>query len=161
MEYSKAKYCINGHLISDDLEISANTDNVCRLCGVRCISECPSCNAPIYGYALSASIACYKAELPAFCQHCGSPYPWTQSLIESYDGILALIEQVSPELSGKLKESFPDITTHTPKTELASIYLENALQRLSGFSRTLLIEWIQNHAVSIIPKLLSHIIPGN
>ena len=49
--YDTAQVCINGHLICTSIEtLPDDTQNYCSECGVKTITDCPSCHAKLRGY---------------------------------------------------------------------------------------------------------------
>lgn len=181
--YENAQICKNGHIRNTCTQSHPEqNEKRCSLCGEEVISCCPSCQAPIRG-GLFKQTPTYRysnrydpfaeihtahkictgskterikqdVSLPAFCNQCGSPYPWTKTRLEAFQQIVDSLDDVSPELKKRLKNSFPDIICETPKTELAAIIVENVLKQSTGFAAAALKEWIKNYAVTLITLLL-------
>lgn len=171
-----------GHLRNSDSEgHSAKNEKSCSICGSHVISACPVCKAPLRGayyarkpmYGSShydlwsgtsskAPIVGYtdhripsNVTIPAYCHNCGEPYPWTVARLQAFENIVDSLDDISPELKIKLKEFFPDIITQTPRSELAVIFLEKALQAAGPFTHSLLKEWIESYAITLCVTLLN------
>ena len=181
--YENAQICKNGHIRNICSQSHPEQNEIrCSLCGEEVISCCPSCKSPIRG-GLFKQTPTYRysnhydpfAEhhtahkiytgtrteqmkhdvlLPAFCNQCGSPYPWTETRLEAFQQIVDSLDDISPELKERLKNSFPDIVCETPKTELAAIVVDSVLKQSKGFAAAALKEWIKNYAVTLMTLLL-------
>ena len=96
----------------------------------------------------------HEVLVPAFCHQCGSPYPWTETRLKAFQQIVDSLDDISPELKERLKNSFPDIVCETPKTELAAIVVDSVLKQSKVFAAAALKEWIKNYAVTLMTLLL-------
>ena len=71
--------CLSGHQITSmaDSHPEHKRKN-CPKCGASTITQCPACKANIPGYHhIPSVIRIGSTKVPAFCQECGKPYPWT------------------------------------------------------------------------------------
>lgn len=164
--YKTAQICLNGHITNQSCEdFDVKNSSNCTLCGAKTITYCTSCKTPIRGNLCSTSFdrlsnqnctSCIEEilEEPAFCHNCGKPYPWTKEKIKSFQKIIDSLDNVSPELKKELKKAFPDIMCETPRTEWTAILLDQMLKQTAGLSADALKEWIKNHGVFIITRLL-------
>ncbi len=71
--------CLNGHLITDLLNIMADGKKFCDSCGEKTISECLHCKTPIKGarVSLSGRVISGIIHVPPYCENCGEEFPWT------------------------------------------------------------------------------------
>lgn len=181
--FEHAQICKNGHIRNSCSQSHPEqNEKHCSLCGEEVISCCVYCKVPIRGglfkqtptYRYSnhydpfaevqtAHKICTgtKSEqikrtvaLPAFCHECGKPYPWTETRLEAFQQIVDSLDNISPELKLRLRNSFPDIVCETPKTEFAAIVVDTVLKQSTGFAATALKEWIKNYAVTLMTLLL-------
>ncbi|HJE44451.1 DUF2321 domain-containing protein [Lactobacillus sp. PFC-70] len=118
--------CLNGHQKSKKVRWGLNVTGYCEKCGAELISTCPKCGDPIPGdYDPSGNGVLVlspgsKIPVPRYCHHCGKPYPWTKSAIDSAQELIDLSDTLSNEEKESFKKSIPDILVDTPKTKLAS-----------------------------------------
>lgn len=132
MNYYPAFICENGHAISTASHLCP--DRHCSKCGARIISKCPICDNTIKGRADNGdpNAMIFKYTVPAYCRHCGKPYPWTAAAIESASVMIAESE-LSTNEQQKLISVLPDIVTETPRTQLASSRIKRAMACGDGF----------------------------
>ena len=144
--YQKAAICKNGHLKKYTLEPSASCDlQYCDICGAEIITTCPSCGTYIRGkYYVSgvADLTTYNF-VPAYCYHCGLPFPWTQSALDAIEMALDDDDALNSDEKTQVLAALPDIMHETPKTLPAS----NRLKRILGKT--------QSTAADIIVKTLT------
>lgn len=76
-----ALICLNGHILTDCLEISSNKNaKFCDKCSEKLISQCPECQANIPG-GYPGTIG-FTPILPNGCLQCGTKFPWTKEILE-------------------------------------------------------------------------------
>ncbi|MHA9740729.1 DUF2321 domain-containing protein [Robinsoniella peoriensis] len=119
MSYYGATICLNGHVIS---KRKANFQKYCLKCGKETYSNCLRCNAPINGLieikgAVVAGDRFY--ERPFYCYECGSPYPWTEKILNDAVELLSLDDNLEPSIKELIKSAIPDLIVDTPSTPLA------------------------------------------
>ncbi len=80
--YDVMQVCLNGHKITDHFNSSPeNRKDFCGTCGKSTIHKCRHCNADIRGFHyIDGAIVISSSEtpIPAHCDSCGKPYPWTK-----------------------------------------------------------------------------------
>lgn len=129
--YKTAKICLNGHLISSNIENHSADYPFCTSCGSKTITICQNCQAPIHGYYhIKGVVSFEEPTVPAFCHNCGEPYPWTKTFLETAEGMVDMFDELSPEQKLQLKETFPDLIVETPKSKLAAL---QASKLINGF----------------------------
>lgn len=183
LSYRVALICKYGHLISGDSSMLPDSSiKHCPQCGQDCISSCPSCGAPIHGdeyirkpayrscrsgniwddsgISYSFAPADYKESwvcgcmVPAYCYSCGSPYPWTEILLNEAEQIVDLADELSLEQKETLKECFPDLLSETPKTPRASLIAAKLIHATSSLAQTALQNLLADHMTAFVLSLL-------
>lgn len=142
--------CLNGHQYSSTLDWGQSGSGFCETCGAELISSCTNCNYPIAGNFdgsgdswMDLTWISRQVPIPSYCNHCGHPYPWTQSTIESAQELIEMsdLEQSDKD---KFKETIPDILTDTPKTKVAAqkfnIYVKIVGSSLGSALRDVLVD---------------------
>lgn len=132
-EYTIAQICLNGHIITEDISDPELLENYCSLCGESTITKCNKCNAPIRGdYYVGGRIAISNCTVPKYCYHCGIPYPWTQTAIDSATALVEEMETFESTEKETLKSLIPNIIFESTKTELSAIHIANFLQKATA-----------------------------
>lgn len=141
--YDTALICMNGHKINGKYhDLPQLNSNFCKKCGAKTINSCSYCRSEICGYYRGGPFAA-NYRVPAYCQNCGKPYPWTE---EKLKALKETIDQ--SEISDKEKEEFsknlPDIISETPRTQTASLKIKNIGAKVGkeiwGVAREILID---------------------
>ncbi len=175
--FQTASICLNGHIrnTATEEEIVKN-ENYCTLCGSKTISRCLICNNPIRGnYCYNEPIYEYTydpfyenseelltghnkicintpAEAPAFCYHCGSPYPWTKTLLKAGEDIVDLLDELSDTQKQQLKNTFPDLISENPRSQISALIAAKLTNALEDTGKYFLITWFENN---ILPQLFT------
>ncbi len=181
--HHQALICECGHLVTGNLSALADRLPLyCSQCGQPCISSCPSCGAPIHGdcykrqpvYAPSCSSSLLGGSgvyytrtpkdfsdvfvsgcvVPAYCYNCGSPYPWTDTLLREAEGIVDLMDELTEEQKSALKECFPSLISDMPTTPRNSLIAAKLLQSASSISKTALQNLLADHLTALVLSLL-------
>ena len=126
-----AQVCVNGHPTTDSLENSPElAAKFCASCGAATIRACPNCNAPIRGYYYVPGVISLRTyEPPRYCHNCGKSFPWTAQAIKTAEELTDEIEALDANEKAALKSAITDLTTDTPKTELASVRYRKLLAK--------------------------------
>lgn len=134
--YQTAQICLNGHQITGNFHGNPEfRQDFCDQCGDKTITACPHCEKAIRGYYEPGSsggvifVAVPRFDTPSFCYGCGTAFPWTQRKIEAAQELADEIDELSPEEKEKLKDSIPDLTRDTTKTELASVRFKKLIAK--------------------------------
>lgn len=122
--------CLNGHAREDE-EIY-DKPLFCEDCGAQFIQKCPNCDEFIHYHDPDGIISIAYA--PSFCKHCGKPYPWTQTALDTAKEYIEEDEQLSNDEKTKMIEVLPDIIAETPKTNLAALRVKKALKAAGKFT---------------------------
>lgn len=127
--YDRMQVCLNGHRVTSAAEdFPQFRKDFCSECGVKTITSCPECNAPIPGH-LRGSMSFHEPPVPNNCHACGTAYPWRQ------DALAAAIEaaQLELDVTDALEASalVKVISTDNPRTEIAALKLRRLLSKMS------------------------------
>lgn len=92
-----ALICMNGHLINDSsLTTPECNTKFCRQCGAANIDKCPHCGSSIRGHIhYYGVLSSDKFDVPAHCQACGKPYPWTEEKIKVLEETINLMDELT------------------------------------------------------------------
>jgi hypothetical protein len=136
--------CLNGHVITSYVHSEwTNLQPFCSKCGAKTIIECPHCQAEQRGFNENV-MRPDRAEPDSFCYNCGQPYPWTQSRLDAASLLIEENETLSPAEKLQLNSSLLDITSDTPKTEVAITRIKRLLPKagtaLAGTVRRLFVD---------------------
>ena len=63
----------------------------------------------------------------AYCYECSRAYPWTQARIKAASELVELSEGLTADEKRELNDSFKDITTENPRTEVAATRIKRTL----------------------------------
>lgn len=118
MQYHGATICLNGHILS---KYEANFQKYCSKCGTETYSNCTNCQSPIKGLREieGAFIGNRPYNLHYYCDSCGSPYPWTQKILNNAVELLSLDEDLDDVSKELIKNAIPELLVNTPTTPLA------------------------------------------
>jgi hypothetical protein len=94
-------------------EENPDSRNFCRKCGASTIRSCQHCQAPLESKLL-------MLDRPAYCGTCGKPFPWTETALTAATEFTDELQELSVHDRTALKATFVDLTSDTPKTELAA-----------------------------------------
>ena len=129
-----AHICKNGHV-----RVSAeylHGKAFCEECGAEMLERCPNCHTLIkewdFGPIVYLGVPTY--DRPAYCKHCGNPYPWTVSALETAKELIAEEESLEEIQRDKMLESLPDIISETPKTQIAVVRFKKVLAKVGSFA---------------------------
>ncbi|CDR51752.1 DUF2321 domain-containing protein [Staphylococcus schweitzeri] len=115
--YEWATICLNGHVASSS---EANYVKFCKECGKSTVSQCNNCGIAIQGnYYVPEIIGIFKYDLPYYCHNCGSPYPWTKTLLDNAVELVSLDDELPEEHKKIIKNAIPDLIIESPTTPLA------------------------------------------
>ena len=135
MPYDVALICKNGHVINSYYHGSPeNNSFFCSKCGAPTISQCPHCQKEIRGHSTDEFSYLAKYHVPAYCQYCGNPYPWTESALQNAELLISEEEELSDSLKDSVINSLPDIITETPGTNLAIVRVKKCLSSAGKFT---------------------------
>jgi len=153
--YDTAQVCMNGHLITPYCESDpSEMKNFCPKCGSKTITQCLKCNTEILGKRHYPGVIGTRPKKPAdYCHSCGNPYPWTEKAMEAVKELID-ISHVSDEEKESLKNDLGDLSTDTPRTNLAATKMANFLEglgnELKSATRDLIVDIASETAKKII-----------
>ena len=134
--YDTSQICLNGHLINKRFISSPQQNqNFCKDCGRQTITNCQFCQTSINGHYHIPGTFLFKNEfqIPKFCQHCGMPYPWTESALKAAQNFADQLENLTREEREVLKQSIDDLVTNTPNVEAAAWRFKNLVAKSGVF----------------------------
>lgn len=154
MAYNGATICLNGHVVS---KYQANYQKHCSKCGKEIYSYCLNCNAPIRGLVKiqGAVVLGDRPYLkPYYCYECGSPYPWTQKILDNSVELLSLDDDLDDQSKELIKTAIPELLVETPTTPVATAKykkgMSHAGQIVKDAMRQLLVDVISETARNIL-----------
>lgn len=129
--YDVAQICENGHVINSMAHGSPSRyQDYCDKCGAPTIIECPSCQTAIRGfYSIPGVFLASKYVAPAFCYHCGKPFPWTSARLRAAEDLADELDSLTPDDRVSLKKSLPDLVRETPKTRVAETRFKKIMRK--------------------------------
>lgn len=130
--YRTAQICKNGHVITSNISYSEFLSDFCPDCGAKTISTCLDCKTPIRGKydILGVSNFSSSYEPPAYCYHCGKPFPWTESKLNAIADLLDMQNQLTEEEKKRFISCLPIIFTETSQSEVTAFKLRALFKKL-------------------------------
>lgn len=144
MSYQSATICESGHILS---KTTANISKYCPKCGKVTYSVCPICKTPIRGYYYQNKYDFALPEhyeLPYYCHACGSPYPWTETILRNAVELLALDSDLDDNSKELIKNAIPNLIVDTPDTPLAIAQYKSETSKAGEITRNCLTQLLIN-----------------
>ena len=137
--YERGYVCLNGHWVNRFGDSSPEGNfQADPACGSGVISACPECAHKILGHRRARPSDAFAVldlssapRVPAFCHHCGEPYPWTAAYQEAYRELMALSPLTDAERADAQKD-LDALVSETPKTPVAIARTKRVLTRLGA-----------------------------
>lgn len=146
----KQLVCLNGHQISVETDMDAEIDEYCEKCGAKVTDECSNCHTKINGYLyMSGVIETPHVSVPNYCLHCGKPYPWTETAIDSLEELINLT-QLDIQRQNDLKESIPDLIGDTPKATLAAYKWKKFGQPILSVAKDIFVDIVSEATLKLL-----------
>ena len=146
--YRTAQICKNGHVITSNTNYTAHLSNFCPECKAETISSCQKCNTPIRGkYDVPGVMSISSYTPPKYCHHCGHPFPWTESTLNSISELLDMQDQLTEDEKQHFMSYLPIIFNETPQSEVTALKLRLLFNKLPSE--------IGNLAKSVITDVVS------
>lgn len=139
--YKTGQVCLNGHIITGNIQQKERCSKFCVQCGAETITCCQSCNENIRGNFTYEHVSGEKMNLPLYCHNCGEPYPWTVDALESARILIDEESELSKEEKENLKKSLPDLLSETPRTSLAVSRVKRAMMSVGGVLKDALVQF--------------------
>ncbi len=144
---------MNGHKVNSySKTLPKYNSKFCTACGAAAIDSCQQCRGPIRGGSLGRVVGGFK--VPAYCQHCGKPFPWTENA-------LAAAKEYADELDlnaddkETLKSSIDDLTSDTARTPLAASRFRKFMAKITPEAGKALLQIVVSVATEAAKKKLS------
>jgi hypothetical protein len=145
--YDIAEICQNGHVTNELTQTYPEFSKpFCDTCGARTTTSCNRCCQCIRGRMLD-SLNVSELPVPAFCQYCGAPFPWTVSKL---DAAHELIDELGLDIPEKtlLTESIEELVRNTPKAQAAAV----RFQRLTENAKPLVMEGLRQVLYNVLSE---------
>ena len=152
-----ALICVNGHVINDR-SASQHEHNTprCDKCGAETITECAKCKTKIRGYYHVPGVVSLMGPgpAPAFCPHCGTGYPWTESRLSAARELVRELDKLNENERGILSRSLDDLVRDTPNTAVTALRFKQLVAKAGRDAteglKTILIEVLAESAKKLI-----------
>jgi hypothetical protein len=133
--YDVAQICMNGHVINDSTqEYPHRNRKHCHKCGKPTITACPDCGFDIRGeYIMREPFIRTEAfPAPAFCENCGTPYPWTKLALDAARELTDQMPNLTDTEKAEVKADLDDLVVDSPRTKLAASRVKRLLAKAGG-----------------------------
>jgi hypothetical protein len=123
--YGVAQICREGHIANPAMHANPSRNKAhCTTCGAETISTCQSCTKPIRGAYCSVRYGAVQVnplvKAPAFCEHCGAPFPWTESRLDAANDLADQLGLDIPERT-LLEKSIEELVRDTPRAPAEAV----------------------------------------
>ena len=146
--------CENGDAMISTQPLT--TPLFCGKCGAKMLSKCPSCGKSIKEWHRPDDFISQKPKYARdnYCPGCGKPYPWTQTALDTAKDLVLELEKLDVLQRQKLAESFPDMITETPKTQIAVVRVRKAMLSVGKFTADSIRQFIIDFGCELAKKQL-------
>ena len=69
---------------------------------------------------------------PSFCDRCGRPYPWTESVLQAANELAEEFEDLTPDEREILKSSIHDLIAQNPHQSVAEIRIKKLGKKIGA-----------------------------
>ena len=159
--YGVIQICRNGHILTDRADTHELKQKFCSTCGSPIISQCEHCHVDIKGRArymsqLPSGFGYYNGDVsrPAYCIHCGRPYPWTELAKETIREIIRFSDALSEAEKEDFQRIIPDLIVETPRTQVAIFKLKNYLVKAGKEVGKMIKDILTDVAADVIKKTI-------
>lgn len=152
--YETSIICTAGHFISSGGNIQAN--KFCRDCGAPTINACQNCNTPIRGrYVMDGVLDLTNySYVPSYCHECGTPYPWTEKLLEKTRKLIFLDDVLTEQEKLDLFDSAKNIMIESESTSVDVSIFKRLSNKASDFLKDAMYKFAVDVASETAKKLL-------
>ena len=130
----------------------------CPKCGLATFTKCPECNSNVRGdyYTPDAFLVVVGSSswtLDSFCCNCGQPFPWTEQKIAAAQ---ELVNELGLDEADRqsLEQAIPDLSSDSPKTELAVSRYSRIRSKVTGVAASALDKAVGAIATAAAKQLL-------
>jgi len=126
--YDVAQICLNGHVTNSSIrDFPHHNQEYCNICGTKTVTACQGCQKKIRG-RLRGVLTIEPMSAPAFCQHCGKPFPWTEARIEAARD---LADQLGLDVPDRtlLEKSIDELLRDSPRAPAEAVRFRTILCR--------------------------------
>lgn len=130
--YDVAQICREGHITNGAVNANPSRSKAhCDKCGAETISNCPRCGTPIRGSYCYQRLGVPQVnglvKSPAFCEHCGNAFPWTESRIEAGRDLADQLGLDIPERA-LLYKSIEELVRDTPRAPAEAVRFKGIVE---------------------------------
>lgn len=152
MNYYNSTICLNGHIVDKRM---ANAQKYCSTCGKETYSLCSNCQQSIRGIIkLDGVIGSPSYNKPYYCHACGTPYPWTQKLLDNAVELVSLDDELDNTSKELIKSAIPDLLVETPTTPIAAAKYKKGMSNAGQIVKDSMRQFLLDVACEIAKKLL-------
>jgi hypothetical protein len=154
--YDIAQICPNGHVANSSVRLFPQfNQSHCDKCGEKTSTECPKCKTPIRGgYHAPGVLLISEYTAPAFCQHCGCAFPWTERTIQSAIELAVESGGLSQPDQEQFTQSVHEIAHDTPKAKLAGSRLARLLGKMTKTTADAVRDMLVDIASEAVKKVI-------
>ena len=115
----------------------------CTVCGMPTLDSCQRCQT---------KITC--GPRPGYCRQCGKAFPWTETTLKAAREYTDELD-ISSDDNDTLKATFGELTTDTPRTQLAAHRFMKLMSKIGPTAGDVLTKIIVNVATEAAKKAMS------
>lgn len=141
-----ATVCAKGHVID---KFRADAAKACPYCGSQTFSRCGECGSPLPD---GAGFPKYKPDF--YCRECGTPYPWTDFLLDNAVELLALDDGLDADSKELIKSAIPDLIADSPATPVAASKYRKGLALAGDFLKNALFNLLNDALTEQAKRLI-------
>jgi hypothetical protein len=124
-----AQVCQNGHVVTTRYnDYPEFRQDYCDACGTTTTTTCPRCEKEIRG-SYRGSVTTGEMPAPAFCLHCGGPFPLHAARVHAAKALVEEIDELSAQDKLLCSASIDDIAGNTPMTDAAIMRIKKVIAK--------------------------------
>jgi len=152
--YDEAWICENGHKINSSVRNMPEFNaEFCKECGSKTVKACTSCEKPIRGIYWGGS-PFSEYLVPAYCIHCGDPFPWTKSKLEAAEELIRLNQALTEQEKEEFVAAVREVGKDSPKAKVAGEKIKSFARKIGQQGYVVLKDVISDIASETIKKQL-------
>jgi hypothetical protein len=157
--YDVAQICLNGHVINSKArKYPEDNKDYCPKCGEKTITNCPKCGKDIRGAYCAEDAIFVPSSLiyvpPKYCEHCGTPFPWTERKIKKARELLKSLDELPIKDRELFENLLPQLIREESGFEIAAYHTKTLIQKLkpntADFVKTILSDILSESVKKLI-----------